>query len=47
LEPQKLLKIIDLAEPLFENADLEVELEYQMEKSKKIQQNNNLLTLAD
>lgn len=31
LEPQKLLKIIDLAKPLFENADLEVEIEYQME----------------
>ncbi len=31
LDPQKLLKIIDLAEPLFENADLEVEVEYQME----------------
>lgn len=31
LEPQKLLKIIDLAEPLFENEDLEVEVEYQME----------------
>lgn len=31
LEPKKLLKIIDLAEPLFESADLEVEVEYQME----------------
>lgn len=31
LEPQKLLKIINLAEPLFENEDLEVEVEYQME----------------
>lgn len=30
LSPQKLLKIIDIALPLFANEDLEVEVEYQM-----------------
>lgn len=41
LEPQKLQKIINIAEPLFGNEDLEIEIEYQTETISRFGLNFN------
>lgn len=41
LEPQKLMKIISTAEPLFKGEDLEVEIEYQTETISRFRLNFN------